>query len=268
MTIADILTVGGAVLASLGGASVIIIAASSWLAKVWANRILETEKGNIQRELEYLKSSNQVYLGSVGTSSSLYVESHKSIVIERTNAIKELWATLIAVKETKPSILIFLDLLHFSQYHQIHTNKNMASLDESISFEGLAETMKLDAQKVRPFIDEKAFQYFWGYRALIGRLGWYVRGIREDGAPEVPWQETEQVREILLQILDAETVEAVKNEKWKVQVLLEHIELLLVEHLRELASGKIESTESVSHLADISKTTAMLREQGSSKIPS
>lgn len=46
----------GAVLFSLGGGGVIVFALSSWLGKVWANRILEKEKKEHQLEIENYKS--------------------------------------------------------------------------------------------------------------------------------------------------------------------------------------------------------------------
>lgn len=51
-------------LASVGGGAVIIFALSSWLGKVWANRILEADKVKYQSALEVLKrySESQFHL--------------------------------------------------------------------------------------------------------------------------------------------------------------------------------------------------------------
>ena len=46
----------GATLFSVGGASVIIFGVANWLGKIWANRILESEKAKYSREMEKLKS--------------------------------------------------------------------------------------------------------------------------------------------------------------------------------------------------------------------
>ena len=42
-------------LGAAGGAGVIIVALSTWLSKVWANRILEADKSKYSREMEALK---------------------------------------------------------------------------------------------------------------------------------------------------------------------------------------------------------------------
>jgi hypothetical protein len=53
----EIFKISGAILASVGGAAAIIFAMSSWLGKVWANRILEKDKLAYSSELERLKIS-------------------------------------------------------------------------------------------------------------------------------------------------------------------------------------------------------------------
>lgn len=46
----------GAILAALGGGAAIIFGFSSWLGKVWANRLMEKEKATHARELESLRN--------------------------------------------------------------------------------------------------------------------------------------------------------------------------------------------------------------------
>lgn len=53
-----------AVLTALGGGVVIVFAASSWLGKVWASRILEKERLKYSQQLEELKNSLELQLHS------------------------------------------------------------------------------------------------------------------------------------------------------------------------------------------------------------
>lgn len=55
MTLSDALEVGGAIVISLGGGSLILIGFSSWLGKVWAERILNKEKAKQTQDLEQFK---------------------------------------------------------------------------------------------------------------------------------------------------------------------------------------------------------------------
>jgi len=56
MEFVDIMAIAGAILASIGGASLIIGVLSSWLGKVWASRIMQKEIADHNKELEKLKS--------------------------------------------------------------------------------------------------------------------------------------------------------------------------------------------------------------------
>ena len=48
----DVFNIAAAILASVGGSAIIIVGLSSWLGKVWANRILEKDKLKVQKEYE------------------------------------------------------------------------------------------------------------------------------------------------------------------------------------------------------------------------
>ena len=56
MSFLDALKIAGAALASIGSASAIVWALSSWLGKVWASRILEQDRVKYAREIEQLKA--------------------------------------------------------------------------------------------------------------------------------------------------------------------------------------------------------------------
>jgi len=56
MELNDLLELSGVVLGSLGGAAAIIFGFSSWLGKVWANRLMTKEKAEYAQELESLRN--------------------------------------------------------------------------------------------------------------------------------------------------------------------------------------------------------------------
>lgn len=56
MALKDILELSGVILASLGGGAAIVFGFSSWLGKVWANRLMTKEKAEYAQELESLRS--------------------------------------------------------------------------------------------------------------------------------------------------------------------------------------------------------------------
>ena len=55
MGLADFFGAAAAVLASIGGGAVIVLTFSSWLGKVWADRLLETMRAEFDQKLEVYK---------------------------------------------------------------------------------------------------------------------------------------------------------------------------------------------------------------------
>jgi hypothetical protein len=56
---ATIWSTAGAVIFSLGGGGILVFALSSWLGKVWANRIADAERARFSKELESYKTDLQ-----------------------------------------------------------------------------------------------------------------------------------------------------------------------------------------------------------------
>jgi hypothetical protein len=62
MTLENVYQIAFIILSSVGGAAVIIAALSSWLGKVWANRILESDKAKYTQELDKIRHQFQIEL--------------------------------------------------------------------------------------------------------------------------------------------------------------------------------------------------------------
>ncbi len=88
----QIWSVAFAVLVSLGGGAAIVFGMSSWLGKVWANRILEGEKAKYQAEFARLKSDldKRIHEHNVAVTR---------IDAQRVTAIKHLYGALISWNE-------------------------------------------------------------------------------------------------------------------------------------------------------------------------
>lgn len=76
--ITAVFSVATAVLASVGGAGLLLIALSSWLARVWASRILEREKADLTRSIEVTKADLTRSIESDKATLSAFLEEHRS----------------------------------------------------------------------------------------------------------------------------------------------------------------------------------------------
>ena len=59
MSLSDVLQIVATGVMSIGGGGAIVLGLSSWLGKVWANRLMESEKETHARDLERLRSELQ-----------------------------------------------------------------------------------------------------------------------------------------------------------------------------------------------------------------
>ena len=76
----EILKLAAAIFGSIGGAGIIIFALSNWLGKVWAARLMQSEKLEHDKELEQLRSKlesqNQENIESIRNSLEIFKETH------------------------------------------------------------------------------------------------------------------------------------------------------------------------------------------------
>jgi hypothetical protein len=98
ITADQVATICISVVTGLGGGAVIIWALSSWLGKVWANRILEKDRLRYNRELEVVKTE-------LGRASQEYLIKFSSLHAERGNIIRDLYKKLMSAQRLVESIL-------------------------------------------------------------------------------------------------------------------------------------------------------------------
>lgn len=89
--IKEIFEIAGAIVASVGGAGVIIVGLSSWLGKVWANRLLEDEKAAHNKELEEYKERLQEQLGRVEAINEKALYISKAQFDNEYKIYSEIW---------------------------------------------------------------------------------------------------------------------------------------------------------------------------------
>ena len=80
MEFADILKVGTTVIVSLGGSGLIVFSLSSWLGKIWAERLMTQERASHEQQLAELRSrlekSNQEELSKLKTGLEIYRDTY------------------------------------------------------------------------------------------------------------------------------------------------------------------------------------------------
>ncbi len=93
----EVFTILGAVITGIGGSSVIILGLSSWLGKVWANRIFEKEKVKYGKELEGFKGDINKELQRLRTLDDKALHITKIQYEKEFKIYQEIWKALVEV---------------------------------------------------------------------------------------------------------------------------------------------------------------------------
>ena len=113
MDITEIFKITGAILSSIIGSTVIIIGLSSWLGKVWANRVLEQDKLKYALELEKIKNRIQSESEKQNVMFSLYFEGQFKIYNDLWVSLVELqnWVDILWSEANPRNLRMFISVL-------------------------------------------------------------------------------------------------------------------------------------------------------------
>lgn len=115
----DIWNIAFAVITALGGGAAIVFALSSWLGKVWANRILESDKAKYQKEFAELKAELDKCLHAHNVAIT-------RLDGQRTKAIRDIYDALTAWFEAYLDITTPNLKLSKNPTEAIQTYKNLS----------------------------------------------------------------------------------------------------------------------------------------------
>jgi Glu-tRNA(Gln) amidotransferase subunit E-like FAD-binding protein len=141
MSIDEIFKISGAILGSVGGAAVIIVGLSSWLGKVWANRILEKDKLAYSSELERIKNQLHTDAEKRQFIFSLYFEGQFKLYNDLwvslaglQNEVEKLWeeastrnlktfvTALTKAKQQIRNSALLIDQVHYKEIMKVIEN--------------------------------------------------------------------------------------------------------------------------------------------------
>lgn len=111
--ISEAFSIAAAVVASVGGGGILVVALSSWLGRVWASRILEREKAELTRSIEVSKTELARGIERDKAALTAFLDEHRSdlqqLTSERLDALnrrRDVYARLA----TKMRILLRADM--------------------------------------------------------------------------------------------------------------------------------------------------------------
>lgn len=231
----DILSLITAGLGSIATGGVIIFGLSSWLGKVWANRILEEDRKNYTAELDQLRARSKYVNDALATTNTTYLESRKNYAQKRAEAISYVWAKSNSAKKQAPSILGFLGVLKASAF----SGTKFAGYEEATSLDTLHKLVmehSIDDQLL--YLDAKTGNIYNNYIKILVRGSYFIHSwIRGEGEEkEKWWLDQDVIRDAIKSIFEDESekvFEQVRNFGQLQNLIFD----LLLNHLKRLATG-------------------------------
>lgn len=163
----QIFEVAGSILVSLGGGSVIVLGLSSWLGKVWANRILENEKKAHQLEIENYKSQLAISLEQIKSLND------KALYISKVQYDKEFQIYQDIWEKLHDCIVETLDLCSKVQSSPVDNDEKEKWIQDKYSkFVVKYNEYSRTIDRYAPFYREDFYQSFVSIRnscATVGR---------------------------------------------------------------------------------------------------
>lgn len=185
MTATEVWNVALAVIASLGGGGLIVAALSSWLGKVWANRLMERERAQYAADLERLKSSLE------SSNRQLQAELEKTVFVTRVHfetefkALADIWRLLARVRAAMSQLRPRGDVLHEGETRESRLNERFSEYAAAV------ESFVAAADGQSPFYPQEIFNHLDALIVIAKREGtdvqtshdtfkgeWFARGER------------------------------------------------------------------------------------------
>ena len=156
-----------AIITGLGGGSVIVLALSSWLGKVWANRILEKEKSEHAKEIEHYKSELSKELKRINAIQDKALYISKAQYDNEYIIYQEIWEKL-------NDCIINTRRLYTSGFNNKPEDKKELEKfqkDKNKKFIDAFNQFSLAIEKYAPFYKKEFFDVFINVRNKCSEIG-------------------------------------------------------------------------------------------------
>ena len=200
MGIKDVFEISAAILASLGGSSAIIFGLSSWLGKVWANRILEKEKLEHNRELEKYRKDLSEELERVRSINDKALYVSKVHYNNEYRIYEDIWAKL-------HECVVYTLMLYPEGVENTPDDKEELERYQTQKYENYVmryNDFSMTIDKYAPFYKKEFYDLFVELRILCSSQGNFFRH----------WEIDRKYNHLLIGHRDIEMPDKIFDEVW------------------------------------------------------
>lgn len=163
MTLTTVIEVAAAILVSLGGAGAIIIWAASWLGKVWANRILESDRRKYGEELERVRSELETSRRLLQAELDKAIHVHRVQFETEFRVLADIWAKLAVLRSAMGALRPTMDVVDPDEDSDDRLKRRFGA------FEAARHDFMRSVDDQSPFYPEDIFRELSGALTIANR---------------------------------------------------------------------------------------------------
>jgi len=132
MSLSSVIEIAAAILASLGGAGLIIVSCASWLGKVWANRILESDRRKYSEELERVRSELEASRRMLQAELDQVILVHRVQFETEFRVLADIWAKLAVLRSAMGALRPTMDVVSPDEDPDDRLNRRFATFERAL----------------------------------------------------------------------------------------------------------------------------------------
>ncbi len=242
----------------LGGWTVIITGIISFISYLATQRIISSWDLKNQRELETLRhyqAETQLLLkdtiSTISSSQSLLQE-------RRVEAVDKAWKATLAMKQHYSQVTFFFTITLPDEYKDAFNHaaifEKLREIDDEYIANYPSEVDELE--KFRPYLGETLWLYFFVYRAILGKLAFLVKWLKE-GKDVGDWRHDSGIQKHLQAVLEKDEFSNILNlSPMDIYFTLNIIDGKILKEISYILSGRRSSLESFENSKELRKMLA------------
>ncbi len=249
-----------------GGLSLCISAVVVFFSGLLKIYISNKWTGKQQKDLEELKHQLKRREKLLDDLTNLIPRLHMATSNRRLDHFAKLWESMLKIKNNFPTLCsIAYTILTKEEVEQLPIDnskemKDLISNFDTLSFFKFYSTIVKDIEPSRPFVGTHAWNTFFVYQALHGRLTFLIEDGLKKGKIKF-WLDEKAFINQVIGIVVSQSAQSIlfDNEMLAYRNLVNHLELEIVNEIDSQVSGHSVAHETIKHAIEISEAFKNLK---------
>lgn len=187
----------------------------------------------------------------LGFAYSAFSTGQKAAIEKQLNAIDALWHSVLTLRNSMPSLTVFLDILTEEEYGTLKSHKDFQLLAKGVSDQDILGLFDKDIEQARPYVGEYLWALFYSYRAINLRILTLIRFSQKD-ADKINWHRDSGILQLSKAVLSEEEFTAFQKKNFgKFSHLQNLIEQKILILMQKMISGEHLSLSSLDKAKEI-----------------